>query len=52
MNFPLAKISLLKGSLLADVIVRHLPAKPIFFGIFAFGILALFLYLVLRMDRE
>jgi hypothetical protein len=40
------------SNVLADVVVRKLPAPPVFFGIFAFGVLALFLYLVLRMDRE
>ena len=32
--------------------VRHLPASPVFFGVFAFGVLGLLLYLVLRMDRD
>ncbi len=32
--------------------VRHLSAPPIFFGLFAFGTLALLLYFVLRLDRD
>ncbi len=31
---------------------RHLPASPIFFGVFAFSVLALLLYFVLRLDRD
>lgn len=31
---------------------RELPAHPIFFGLFAFGVLMLMLYLVLRLDRD
>ena len=31
---------------------RELPAHPIFFGLFAFGVLMLLLYLVLRLDRD
>lgn len=31
---------------------RELPASPIFFGLFAFGVLMLMLYLVLRLDRD
>lgn len=33
-------------------IVRELPAPPIFFGIVAFGIFSLLLYLTLRIDRD
>ncbi len=33
-------------------VVRELPAPPIFFGIVAFAILALLLYLTLRLDRD
>ncbi len=33
-------------------VVRELPAPPIFFGIFAFAVLSLLLYLTLRMDRD
>ena len=33
-------------------IVRHEPASPVFFGLFAFGVLAALLYLVLRLDRD
>ena len=32
--------------------VRELAAPPIFFGLFAFGVLTLLLYLTLRMDRD
>ncbi|CAB5240527.1 unannotated protein [freshwater metagenome] len=32
--------------------VRELPAPPIFFGLFAFGILSLLLYITLRLDRD
>jgi hypothetical protein len=31
---------------------RELPAHPIFFGLFAFGVLMLLLYFVLRLDRD
>ncbi len=37
---------------LAGEVVRKLPAPPVFFGLFAFGLLALFLYVVLRLDRD
>jgi len=37
---------------LAEGAARHLPAAPIFFGLFAFGVLSLFLYLVLRLDKD
>jgi hypothetical protein len=30
---------------------RELPAPPVFFGLLAFGILSLLLYLTLRIDR-
>ena len=33
-------------------VVRHEPASPVFFGVFAFGILTVLLYLVLRLDRD
>ncbi len=33
-------------------IVRELPAPPIFFGTVVFAILALLLYLTLRIDRD
>ena len=36
----------------AEGAVRHLPASPIFFGLFAFGTLSFLLYLGLRLDRE
>ncbi|MEI6120381.1 MAG: hypothetical protein WCQ06_04660 [Actinomycetes bacterium] len=42
----------MKHLLFAEGAVRHLPAAPIFFGIFTFGVLGLFLYLVLRLDQD
>jgi len=36
----------------AHAVVRPLPASPVFFGITAFTILALLLFLVLRLDRD
>ncbi|MEI9907016.1 MAG: hypothetical protein WDO06_03100 [Actinomycetota bacterium] len=37
---------------LAEEVQRKLPAHPVFFGLFAFGVLAVLLYLVLRLDRD
>ena len=37
---------------LAAEATRVLPAHPIFFGLFAFGVLSLLLYLTLRLDRD
>ncbi len=37
---------------LAEGATRHLPAAPLFYGIFAFSLLTLFLYLVLRLDQD
>lgn len=37
---------------LASEAVRKLPAPPLFFGLFAFGVFSLLLYLVLRLDRD
>jgi len=37
---------------LAAETLRKLPAPPIFFGLFAFGVLAVLLFLVLRLDRD
>ena len=31
---------------------RELPAHPVFFGVFAFAVLMLMLYFVLRLDRD
>jgi lipid-A-disaccharide synthase-like uncharacterized protein len=31
---------------------RELPAHPIFFGLFAFGVLMFLLYLVMRLDKD
>ena len=36
---------------LLEEATRELPASPVFFGFFAFGILSLLLYLTLRIDR-
>lgn len=36
----------------ASETIRELPAPPIFFGIMAFSVLTLLLYLVLRIDRD
>jgi hypothetical protein len=37
---------------LASEIVRELPAPPIFFGVLTFVVMSVFLYLVLRLDRD
>ncbi|MEN9324638.1 MAG: hypothetical protein RL414_392 [Actinomycetota bacterium] len=42
----------MKHIFFAEAAARHLPAKPAFFGIFAFAVLSLFLYLVLRLDQD
>lgn len=31
---------------------RELPASPVFFGVFTFGLLMLLLYLVMRLDKD
>jgi hypothetical protein len=31
---------------------REMPASPLFFGLFAFAVLALLLYLTMRIDRD
>jgi hypothetical protein len=31
---------------------RELPASPVFFGLFTFGVLMFLLYLVLRLDKD
>ena len=36
----------------AGAVVRPLPASPVFFGVTAFVILGLLLFLVLRLDRD
>jgi hypothetical protein len=36
---------------LASEIVRELPAPPVFFGVLAFGVLSLLLYLTLRLGK-
>ena len=36
----------------ADVVARPLPIPPLAFGITAFAILSLLLFLVLRLDRD
>ncbi len=37
---------------LAEEAVRKLPAPPIFFGLFAFGVLGVLLYLTMRLDQD
>ena len=37
---------------LASEITRELPAPAVFFGAFTFVVMSLFLYLVLRLDRD
>ena len=36
----------------ASKTVRELPASPVFFGVLAFAVLSLLLYLVVRLDRD
>lgn len=36
---------------IAEAATRQLPQHPVVFGLVAFGILSLLLYLVLRLDR-
>ena len=44
---------MLKHLLFREVhVVRPLPAAPIVFGLIAFGLLSLMLFLVLRLDRD
>ncbi|MCX6450318.1 MAG: hypothetical protein NTZ31_01250 [Actinobacteria bacterium] len=43
---------MIRSTQLAAEGVRHLSAPPAFFGLLAFGILSLLLYLVLRLDRD
>ncbi len=31
---------------------HHIAATPVFFGVFAFAVLSLLLYFVLRLDRD
>ena len=38
--------------ILAEEIHRELPASPLAFGIFAFVVFSVRLYLVLRLDRD
>ncbi len=37
---------------LASEMTRELPAPPVFFGVFTFVVMSIFLYLVLRLDRD
>jgi len=37
---------------IAEGAARHLPATPVFFGVFAFALLSVLLYLVLRLDKD
>jgi len=45
---------MLKNLLFREVqtVVRPLPASPVFFGVTIFVVLGLFLFLVLRLDRD
>jgi hypothetical protein len=43
---------MIKSVIFAEGVKRHLPASPVFFGLFAFGVLAVLLYLVLRLDKD
>jgi hypothetical protein len=36
----------------AEEITRELPMSPVLFGLTAFGILSLLLYLALRIDKD
>lgn len=36
---------------LASEVARELPAPPVFFGVLAFGVLSLLLYLTLRLGK-
>jgi len=36
----------------AEEVARELPMSPVLFGVTAFGILSLLLYLVLRIDKD
>ena len=38
--------------ILASEVTRELPASPLFFGVFTFVAMSVFLYLVLRLDRD
>jgi len=38
--------------ILASEVTRELPASPLFFGVFTFVVMSVFLYLVLRLDRD
>jgi hypothetical protein len=37
---------------LSGEVVRDIPASPLFFGLFTFGLLALLLYFTMRIDRD
>ena len=37
---------------LANEVSRELPASPLFFGVAAFVVFSLLLFLVLRLDRD
>ena len=36
---------------LASEVVKELPASPLVFGVFTFGVFATLLYFVLRLDK-
>ncbi len=38
--------------ILAQESVRVLPAPPVFYGLFAFGVLVFLLFIVLRLGRD
>ncbi len=42
----------MKHLFLAEAAKRELPASSIFFGVFAFSLLCVGLYLVLRLDND
>jgi hypothetical protein len=37
---------------IAEEMARELPMSPVLFGVTAFGILSLLLYIVLRIDKD
>jgi hypothetical protein len=38
--------------LLAEAAARHLPTKPVVFGVFTFAILGLLLYVAMRQEQD
>jgi hypothetical protein len=45
-------VSSLLLAVLSGEVVREMPASPLFFGLFTFGVLALLLYFTMRIDRD